>query len=512
MIFVTHVDGRSEPLINIQNPQTEEEVNGGFSLSFASFFSSDNPGYALLEEESIVDIEGHEFKIKNIKETRNKKTVSAPHVFFDLVDTWRDDIYGGTRTVDEFASFCLSGTGWTWEVEPGTPAGFIPNFGENDVRTLLQTLCSSLEIEMKVMPNKHIYFAKQIGIDNDEQFRFGHNIKTLSREVDTTKLVTVGRGIGGNIAAEGEQETPLKVTYNSPNIALYGIRYGEPIVDERYTIAENLLEKVARETQDTPLITIEVSVAELNYGGSTGLGDSIWVIYEPMDLLVQLRVMKRTTYPLSNKSPVVTLSNVKETLTDQLTQTKIDINNNQKETRSRIEQTNNKILLEVNRINESIAQVVVEADNIKLSVQSLNGRMTTAESTLTIQAGEIESRVRSIDYNGVEMISRINQTSEAVTIVAGKIQLSGITEVASTLHIGAPGTSGNKSLIFNNYAGIDTFGTTSMELTAFGDMYLNCDTVRFDAYFGGGGATVDFSTASEVIWGPHAPDTTARFG
>lgn len=54
------------------------------------------------------------------------------------------------------------------------------------------------------------------------------------------------------------------------------------------------------------------------------------------------------------------------------------------------------------------------------TVDSLTGRVSTAESTLTVQAGKIESKVSK---DGV--ISSINQTPESVTINASRINLAG---------------------------------------------------------------------------------------
>ncbi|MCP5586747.1 hypothetical protein NL293_27520, partial [Klebsiella pneumoniae] len=84
-------------------------------------------------EESIVELDGHEFRIKQMTEVRDSKEVHAQHIFFDLVDHYQEGTYGGTHTLDEFTQFVLNGTGWTFENVDVTGRAFIPNFGEGNV-------------------------------------------------------------------------------------------------------------------------------------------------------------------------------------------------------------------------------------------------------------------------------------------------------------------------------------------------------------------------------------------
>lgn len=542
MISITHLDGRSEPLVNVQGAEVEEEVNGAFSLSFTSFFD-DNPGYELLEEEAIVDLDEQEFRVVDLSQKRTSKSIAAAHMFFDLKHHIVDGIQGGTRTAEEQAAFILSGSGWTWEVQGDIPPQlFLDSFGNSNALALIQTMCGTLQCERKIMPGKHIIFAKEIGKDDDFQYRSKYNIKDITRSVSTTDLVTAIKATG----ADGTE-----VEYRAPTAELYKIngkyRYADPVTNEEMTSTESLMEFAKQELGDRwmPQISIDVSVTELyeqGYQGEAGLGDRVWLIEETTGILFKTRVMKRKGNPLTRKKGTVTLANVKPTFSDILVETKIEIDKNAKEFRSRIEQTNKLIKLEVERLDgdvlEAYSRIQIESDRITSEVGRLDGDVLTANSRITqvadsvtievqridkdigsldtqvqINAGEISSRVSYTDYNGVEIISRVNQTAEAFKIVANRIELSGITEVAEQLHIGAPGTNGSKSLIFNNYSGIDTHGgTTSMELTAFGDMFLKADKIRFDGYFGGTGALVDFSTARGINWGNFAPDTVARFG
>jgi phage minor structural protein len=501
MLVVTNLQGQTEPLPDVNGVEDMEQVNGEYSLSFVCFNTKNNQyAYPLVQEESTVELDGHEFRIKQMTEVRDRKEVHAQHIFFDLVDHYQEGTYGGTHTLDEFVTYALNGTGWTFENVDVTGGAFIPNFGEGNVVALIRQICDAFGCEYQIMPGKHLRFAKQIGEDKDEQFRYKHNIKTLKKAVDTNNLKTAIKGYGAN---------GLVVEYHSPNEAIYGTRWAEPIKDDRYTNAESLTERIKQELVDVPEVTIELELSQLGF--DVGLGDRVWVIYEPLGIDFQTRVMEIKRYPFTKRSPVVTLSNKKRVFTDILTETKVDIEENKKETRSKFEQTNERITMEVERIDESIATLQIEADNIKLSVQSLDSRLGNAEAQLVIQANQIEQKVSYSDYNGNEIASRINQTATTVTIEASKINLDGITRVNSTLRIGEPlYDSGEKSIIFRSDASIySPANTESLIISASGGIYFPSGTIKFNSPYGGGGAIVDLSTASSVIYGANAPSSVS---
>lgn len=458
MLVVTDLKGNTEALTNVQGLEMYEELNGDFSLAFTAIGTNENQhGYRLLEEESIIELEGHAFRVKQLQETRNRKTITAQHVFFDLIDSRKDDIFGGTRSANEMFAWLLVGTGWTYKIVDSVPAQLFANFGNANVLSLIRSACNQFGCSIKIEPNKHIKVGMRVGLDKDEQFRYKHNIKTLKKTVDTTKLTTCIKGIG---------KDGLEVTYKSPNVAIYGERWAEDVSDERFTIAESLTKHIKRQLQDVPEISIDIETTTL--GMNVGLDDGIWTIYEPMSIEYLSYVQAIKSYPFSNKSSVVTISNVKKTITDILTQTKIEIDENKKETRSRFEQTNEQITLAVERIGEAEAKIEIQADQIELRVQK----------------GEI--------------ISTINQSAEAVTIQASKINLVGkVTssdiEIGNTLKLGTYNTGTTKAIMFNNNdAWIYSTGT---------NLILDSANIQLLAY------AIDFSNA--YITGLNV---TAKFG
>jgi hypothetical protein len=444
-------NGQSEMLADFNNLVINEEVNGGFSISFTSFFTEKNKfANALLHEESIVEYEGHEFRVKLFNETMYKKTVkNATHIFFDLIDDRIYEINGGTKTVDEFFSFVLNGTGWTFENVDVTESKLIPNFGDGNIIALIRQICEAFSCEIKIEKNRHLKIYREIGEDKDVQFRFKHNIKTISRDVDTSRLATVIKGFGGD---------GLEVTYTSPNVSIFGEIHAEPIKDERFTITESLVEKLKQTIVDYPEVSIELKESDI--GDPVSLGDKVWLIYEPLGIEFQTRVMGRKLLPNVKGQNTITLGSAQRKITDLLTETNIQIDKNNKETRSKIEQTNDRITLEVEEIDQSIAAINVTTGQIQLSVSDLDGRVDSAESTLTIQAGQISTKV---EKDGV--ISAINQTPESIKLSANRIDLDGITRVNENLYIG-PSDGTAKSIIFNNSARINAADSWSLDLSA----------------------------------------------
>lgn len=422
MLSVTNISGQTEALNGVQGFKMVEDTSRNLSIKFNTLPSPNNPGYALVEEEATVDVEGYLFKVKQLKETRTRKEVSGISIFYDLKGHRQDTIYGGTRKLSEFAAFIFKDTGWTFEVIDGDVSKLIPNFGEDTVPKLVELMCNTFECEMEIMPGKHVIFKKEIGEDNDEVYRYKHNIKTLSRNVDTTNLRTRITGKGGN---------NLVVTYLSPNHTKFGILDADPIEDEEITTTESMTELLKRTLTDVPEVKIEVEAVELTY---KGLGDRVWLIYEPMDIEFKTRILSRTIGLRNDQTlyveSVVLGNTIPKTLGDILIDQQVEIDEARKETRSRFEQTNDRITMEVEEIDSSISAFNIKANEITLNVSNLMGRVAGAEASISIQAGQIQSKVAQYDYNGNAIVSMINQTPDSIKLQANKIDIVGIVTVS----------------------------------------------------------------------------------
>lgn len=435
MLSVTNLVGETEAISWISGFKLDEDTNSNLSVTFTSIYTPENPGHDLIQEESVIDVEGRDFRVKQLKEVRNRKEVTAISTFYDLKGNRQDTIFGGTRTFSEFATFILQNTGWTFTSVDVTDSRLIADFGNDNVVKLIEILCTVYECEFQILPGNKLIFKKELGGVSDEPYLYGHNVKSLSKKVDTTNLRTRIKGYGAN---------GLEVTYTSPNHTKFGISDETPIRDEQFSTSESMTEQLKRTLIDNPEVSFEMDTIELV---NRELGERVWLIYEPMGIEFQTRILSksqgmREDHTLYNKS-VVLGNTVPKPLTDILVSQKIEIDENVRETRSRFHQTNEKIALEVEKVDESIAALNIKSDSIVQSVTQVNkdvsavsGAVARAEATISVQAGLISSKVEQTDFNGNTIVSMINQTPAYVSIEASKINLTGYVTISS---LGTPG-------------------------------------------------------------------------
>ncbi|MFJ3389534.1 phage tail protein [Lysinibacillus sp. NPDC086135] len=456
MLYVTK-GTIAEPLNSVESLEINEEVNGEFVLSMTSFDVENNHGYHLLTVESIITIEDYEFSIKEVKQTSYSKEVIAISIFFNLNDKRQNEIYGGTRSFDEFAQFVFKGTNWNFT---STVQGheMIPNFGENNVVALVQQLCTVFKCEYQIMPNNHIHFSNKIGGDYDAQYRYKQNVVALSRHENTSNLKTYIEGYGAD---------KLWVSYTSPYAEKFGKREAEPVHDDRFTHADALLEHIKASIQDEPELSFELDAVELT---NKELGERVWLIHEPLDIELQTRILQQTKTLVDGelKTSKVVLGNmIPKDFIDILVNQKIEMDNNKDIVRSKFHQTNDRITMEVERVGKQLTQLQIEDGKISAKVDeanksiaeltltseqfkvSINNKVDNMSSDFTIRADRIESNVRDVGskadraesnitqtnsyiqtqvvkYNeGEKVVSMINQTPDYVQIQAKSINLDG---------------------------------------------------------------------------------------
>lgn len=422
MLAVTNLAGQTEALTGIQGFKMNVDVDRNLSVRFTTLLTPGNPGYALVEDESIIDIEGYLFKVKQLKELTSRKEVNAISIFYDLKGHRQETIYGGTHTLDEFATFVFQGSGWTFTVVDIMESRLIANFGEDNTVKLTEILCAAFECEMQIMPGKHVIFKKNLGGDYDAQYRYRHNVNAIIKNSDTTKLRTQITGYG----ADG-----LVVTYTSPNHTTFGIHKEDPVRDDQFATEESMTEHLKRILIDYPEVAYEMNTIELT---SKELGERVWLIHEPMDIEFQTRILainygwrNDKLYPES----VVLGNKIRQKLDDILVSQNVEIDRNRKETRSRFHQVNDRVTIEVEEIDKSIGSLNVQASEVSISVSNLMGRMSGAESTLSVQAGQISAKVSEQDFNGNNIVSKINLTAAEASIESGKINLVGFVTISS---------------------------------------------------------------------------------
>ncbi|WP_286923015.1 MULTISPECIES: phage tail protein [Lysinibacillus] len=472
--MLTITDGSQvEPLIKIGTDfKIEQIVDGTFTVSFSCFPSENNPGYELLKSESIITVDGNDFRVKVFADNVYSKSVTALSIFYDHLKTYRHGKFEGSHTLNNHINFALQGTGWTFTADANIAnvTNYIRSFGNDNVIKLVQKICKYHECEFQILPNKQQYFAKEIGGDNDYQYRYKHNISSIVLQEDTTNLATYIKGFGKN---------DLTVEYTSPNIDIFGRREEEPVKGERFTDATALLNYIKSKLQDEPQLAIETTIPELVAREN---GERVWLIYEPLGVEMSTRILKQTkvlyngnlitssvvfgnSLPKSIEDTLADqeekigdtneyIDDTKEELKEEIEETKDKL---QGEFRSEIKKTDDRITLEVehininfsvnNRITNEMAAINLKADNINLS---FNNRITNEVSAIDVRAGRIEIAVSNLDrdtkssinvmQNSINLkvdkggsITDINLSPGVATIKADKINLNGAVIVSGDI-------------------------------------------------------------------------------
>lgn len=495
LFYVTSLDGSQvEPLIGWGTDFTlSQSVDGTFTVSSTVLLSEQNAGYDILDSETIITIADCDFRVKQFSKMNNAKNIVALSTFFDHSKTHKDGIFSGSHTLTNHLYYALSGTGWTFTVDSSISnvTNYINQFGDDNVISLVNKICKYHRCEYVILPDKKLHFAKQIGPDADHQYRYKHNVSDVVLKKDTSNLTTFIRGFG----ADG-----LTVSYTSPNADIpgIGIREAEPVRDDRYTDATALLNYIKTKIQDEPELAIESQIPELT---SREIGERVWLFYEPLGIEMQTRILKQNKMlvRVNGELQLVTESVVfGNTLIqdsgdlyvdhqEQINDTKENLFETQKEYTSRFEQTDERITLEVEQLDQSIASINIKADNINLRVTNL---ATETNASLNLLSDEISLK---IDKGGA--ITDINLTPGVASINADKINLNGAVMVNGTI---TGSTSINvttdinlgRMIRFNDFTSISSDGG-SIQLEAFNYMYY----VALHHFFFG---TVDFSAANVI--------------
>ncbi len=297
-------------------------VNGDHTLSFLLPKTQLNEhSFDLAQVESILEYDNDKYRIKGLSQKTKRETpykqIQADHIFFDIIDMYQyDTLTTGYKSISQCLSFALKDTGFTFTIVGSFGTVLLENFGDNNSLALFQDIINKFGAEYLINGNDIRIYSK-IGIESDFQFRFKHNLKTFTQYVDGNSLSTYIKGYG---KLDDKGNPIVTAEYTSPLASAYGIKHANPVRDERYTNQAELLKRLKEELKDTPEARFELEFVELKKNGypavSPGLGDDVFVIYEPLKIDIPTRILEIEDYPESNQSPKVTLANVKDTLVD----------------------------------------------------------------------------------------------------------------------------------------------------------------------------------------------------
>ena len=277
--------------------------------------------FDLIDYESVVIFNGQEFVIKAMTPAAEGpavyKSVTATHIYYTIQDGYQYNTITGTRSITQLLThiFNAGSRGFSWEVvDPNKRFITVEqeNFGNANYLKLIEEILNDYDAVV-VPDNKRLTFYPRIdfGSKTEEQIRYKYNTDSVNFDIDSYSLKTQIRGFGKKKEDETYYFTPI--TYTSKESEKWGIRIQDPVEDERYTVASNMLDRLKRDLQDYPSISGSVT---LKWRITPGKGDYVPFIYEPMNISTYIQIVGIKTYPaLTNKPPEITLSNTKKTMT-----------------------------------------------------------------------------------------------------------------------------------------------------------------------------------------------------
>lgn len=235
MLEIRTLGGDIENVVGYVGLTRNETVNGNRSLSFMLPKSDVNTySYGMVEEEAFVTYGGHDYRIKSVEERvvngTPVKFVTAPHVFFDLIDTYR---YGtlttGMKSMSQLLSYIFTGTEWSFSIVDTWGTLEFENFGDDNCMALFKQVIDRFGAEFE-LSGRQVTLRKQIGIMADLQFRYNHNVKTFKKSINTDNLSTYIRGRG-----QIKEETDVISTTKIPYTSRTGTWYQEPGLNQPAT-------------------------------------------------------------------------------------------------------------------------------------------------------------------------------------------------------------------------------------------------------------------------------------
>lgn len=342
LLYIKDLSGNEEVLTGWKGLKRYRSVSGEKTLAFLIFPMDQNlHSFPLVQEESVVEFKGETYRIKQVNEKNRGqsyyKEVVAIHTFFDLSDQYIYEMVSGSKTLQAYLQFVFAGTSYTWSIVDTFSAQDWENLGNNNRIALFLDGLKRYGAEF-TLNGTHLTFKKKIGNATDYQLRYNYNIKTITRTVNTHNLFTHIKGFG----KKNEDETyAVQTEYTSPNSSVFGVRHAKPVYDERYTTVSGLLERLKAELQDTPEISITLDFIDMRRAGFPydvpNEGDDIFLIYEPMKLDMETRIVDITEefaefseYPIKTE---VTIANHRNKTADKF----LDYDRAQKDVKDIIE-------------------------------------------------------------------------------------------------------------------------------------------------------------------------------
>ncbi|GAF22732.1 hypothetical protein JCM19047_2499 [Bacillus sp. JCM 19047] len=239
-------------------------------------------------------------------------------VEYGLSAVYQDVSLTKTMRINEALENTFRGTGWSFVVSGTFTSREFENFGGASGWRLFLQILGRYDAEYEVS-GRTVFIYNRKGRVTEAQLRHGHNLNTIRESVNEKVVRTFITGSG---ALDDDGKPVVTATYTSPNADKYRdpatgarlILQADHYSNETIYHRETLLDHLKAELKDVPDYNVTVTYEELRKNGVNvhefDVGDYVWVIYEPLDIMLQARVLMIEDYPFNpERSPVIELGN-----------------------------------------------------------------------------------------------------------------------------------------------------------------------------------------------------------
>lgn len=272
-------------------------VNGGLSLTGEVFAGGDvlnglDYGWWLN-----FDNEKYVITYKKLSDDTNTVVFDAIQQFFwDFAKVALHAQYTGSHEYTFYLGQLFDKFGYTYKNDVTVPAFEKENWGYKNKLDLFNDIIDQAGVEFEVH-NETVHIAKQIGSDLTSFARKGINLSDLTEEMKISDFATYAKGYGAFKDAEDQSKGRLEVEYRSELAKQFGDLEMDPIVDERYTIADNLIAALKKQVDATYAVSMTMNIYDLENAGypnyeAPKVGDWILAIDEALNFKRKIRIIQ----------------------------------------------------------------------------------------------------------------------------------------------------------------------------------------------------------------------------
>lgn len=218
--------------------------------------------------------------------------------FFDLRKSVIYSEMNGSNTANAYLQFIFNGSGYEYRLEVTIPAFEKESFGMKNRLDLFKDFISSTGVEFSVN-GKIVRILEKVGTNLSTVVKKGFNLNELRIEKDPGSFITYLRGYGAFVDPDDESKGRLIVEYLSPLTEVFGKLEGDPVIDERYTVANNLIERLKSDVENSYGISVDIDMEDLTRAGydydQPHEGDYIMAINKDLGFEQKIRIMSYTT-------------------------------------------------------------------------------------------------------------------------------------------------------------------------------------------------------------------------